>query len=68
MTGEDTHDFSVMSDKTGTHAIALPLETKLDYDLFIDLSGEVRSDTLDWTAPEDGREWLLFFFWIQGTG
>lgn len=33
----------------------------------IDLTEQVRNGRLCWTAPEDG-EYLLFFFWMHGTG
>ncbi len=31
------------------------------------LTDAVQDGTLDWTAPADG-EWLLFAFWLHGTG
>lgn len=39
----------------------------LDKESAIVLTKEVREETLDWTAPEDG-DYLLFFFWLHGTG
>ena len=31
------------------------------------LTDLVKDGALDWTAPAEG-DWLLFFFWIHGTG
>ena len=39
----------------------------LDKDHTFVLTEKVAEETLTWTAPEDG-EYLLFFFWIHGTG
>lgn len=39
----------------------------LDKDRTIVLTDQVKDETLSWTAPEDG-DYLLFFFWIHGTG
>ena len=41
--------------------------TVLDVDSVVDLTGEVRDETLDWTAPDDGT-WRLFAYWMHGTG
>ncbi|MDR0761364.1 MAG: hypothetical protein LBF74_14860, partial [Treponema sp.] len=38
----------------------------LDKNSFQLLTGNVREETLDWTAPEG--EWELFAFWLHGTG
>lgn len=42
-------------------------QTSLDKDSAIVLTDQVKDKTLTWTAPEDGT-YLLFFFWIHGTG
>lgn len=39
----------------------------LDRDSIQVLTGQVKDGRLDWTAPCDG-EYLLFYFWIHGTG
>src|SRR4051794_5071193 len=39
----------------------------LDVDSVLDLTGQVRGDALEWTAPKDGR-WRLFTYWMHGTG
>ena len=41
--------------------------TVLDADSVVDLTGDVRDETLDWTAPDDGT-WRLFVYWMHGTG
>src|SRR5215203_2377925 len=39
----------------------------LDAESVIDLTDQVRDDSLDWTAPKTGR-WRLFTYWMHGTG
>ncbi len=39
----------------------------LDLDSVTDLTAEVRDGDLAWCAPDDG-EWILFAFWMHGTG
>ena len=39
----------------------------LDLDSVIDLTSRVVADSLDWTAPADGK-WRLFAYWMHGTG
>ena len=39
----------------------------LDLDSVVDLSDQVRDETLEWSAPADG-DWRLFVFWMHGTG
>jgi hypothetical protein len=39
----------------------------LDVDSVVDLTAHVTDEALDWTAP-NGDEWLLFAFWMHGTG
>jgi hypothetical protein len=47
-------------EETGSGAV-------LDVDSVVDLTDEVRGETLDWTAPGGGR-WRLFTYWRHGTG
>ncbi len=42
-------------------------KTYLDKDSSIVLTGQVKDGSLTWTAPAEG-DYLLFFFWIHGTG
>lgn len=42
-------------------------KTYLDKDSAVVLTEQVKDGTLTWTAPKDG-EYLVFFFWIHGTG
>jgi len=39
----------------------------LDPDTLTDLTSAVHDGELDWTAPDEG-EWVLFAFWMHGTG
>ncbi|MBA3529329.1 MAG: hypothetical protein H0T91_08500, partial [Propionibacteriaceae bacterium] len=39
----------------------------LDVDSVVDLTGQVRHEALEWTAPDDGS-WRLFAYWMHGTG
>ena len=39
----------------------------LDVDSVLDLTGQVREERLDWTAPGEGTWWLLTY-WQRGTG
>jgi hypothetical protein len=39
----------------------------LDVDSMVDLTGQVRDESLEWTAPASGT-WRLFVFWMHGTG
>lgn len=39
----------------------------LDADSVVDLTGQVRDEALEWTAPEHGT-WRLFIYWMHGTG
>ena len=39
----------------------------LDAESVIDLTDQVRGESLNWTAPETGR-WRLFTYWMHGTG
>ena len=42
-------------------------KTCLDRKKSMILTDQVKEEVLTWTAPEDG-DYLLFFFWIHGTG
>ncbi|MFL6063262.1 MAG: glycosyl hydrolase [Friedmanniella sp.] len=39
----------------------------LDVDSVVDLSDQVRDESLNWTAPGEGT-WRLFVYWMHGTG
>ena len=39
----------------------------LDLDSVVELTGRVRDEALDWTAPGDGT-WRLYAYWMHGTG
>ncbi|SDS67158.1 glycosyl hydrolase [Microlunatus soli] len=40
----------------------------LDAESAMVLTGQVRDETLDWTAPTGGGRWRLFSYWMHGTG
>ncbi|MFG1685245.1 glycosyl hydrolase [Nonomuraea sp. NPDC049269] len=41
--------------------------TTLDLQSVVDLTDQVRDETLEWRAPDDGP-WRLFVLWMHGTG
>lgn len=43
-------------------------EGLIDLASVVDLTTQVRDETLDWTAPEGEGEWRLFAYWMHGTG
>ncbi|MYS20273.1 alpha-L-rhamnosidase [Streptomyces sp. DvalAA-14] len=43
-------------------------ETGLDPATLVDLTCQVRSGAITWTAPDDGGSWLLLGYWQRGTG
>ncbi len=64
---------AVVSQQVFTAAVAVRVleQTEggpvLDVDSVLDLTAQVRDETLDWTAPGEGT-WWLFTYWRRGTG
>lgn len=40
----------------------------LDASSLTELTASVTEDTLEWTAPDGGGDWRVFFYWLHGTG